>query len=432
MWPGQQPPGGEQNPQDGNQNQGGTQNPQDGNPNPYQQPAQPGSEQPPNPYQQPAQPGGYGYPQQPPAPPQGGGYGFPQDQPPAPPQGGGYGFPQDQPPAQAGGYGFPPQQPPAQAGGYGYPQQQPDPTNPYAQPPGFDPANPYGQGAPQPQTVEGWQYAQPGYDQGAGVPAGRRKTTMVAIIATAVVVVAGAVMGAYVLTQDKDKKDEADGKPSAAPSTSSPASPSANPRAGGEVKPVIPGWKVVVNPKYGTAFDVPPEWRVATPDTYSGFADEKKNDGLPVISFSAPAFYKEKWCEVDSDKDGDTEDYSLAGTGTKGAQGAKDTATAAYNEAGSWVWAAYAQKAPKGTVKVAKAKPFTTKSGLKGHYATAKASKLKKEHKCSTDGKSIAFSFRNAKGDFSTWVLYGPDHVKDELSGTVIKKILSSVRLTTG
>ncbi|MFJ7159419.1 hypothetical protein ACIQUQ_31340 [Streptomyces sp. NPDC101118] len=390
MWPGQQPPGGEQNPQDANQN-------------PYQQPAQPGQPgQPPNPYQQPAGEGGYGYPQQPPAAPQQGGYGYPQ-QPPAAPQEG-YGYPQ-QPPA-------PPQE------GYGYPQQG-----------GFGQPGPYAQ---QPPTAEQWAYQQP-YDPYGQEPSdGRKKTTMIAIIATSVVVVAAAVMGAYVLTRDDDKKDEADGKPSAKPSASASASASANPRGGGDLKPTVPGWKVVVNPKYGTAFDVPPEWKVETPDTYIGFADEKKDTGQPIISMSAPASLKEQWCIVDSDKDGDEEDYSLAGSGTKGGQGAKDTAEAARNEAGNWVWAAYAQTEPKGTVKVTKAKPYTTKSGLKGHYATATANGVKKEHKCSTDGKSIAFSFKNAKGDFSSWVLYAPNNVKDEIPHATVKKIMSTVRLTNG
>ncbi|MEV7414064.1 hypothetical protein [Streptomyces sp. NPDC089919] len=397
MWPGQQPPGGEQDPQDGNQN------PQGGTDNPYQQSPQPGEDQPVNPYQQPA--GGYGYPPGPPAPPQGG-YGYPQ-QPPAPPQDG-YGYPQPPAPPQDG-YGYP-LQPPAPAptpDGYGYPQQ--------------------GQ-YPQPPTAEQWSYAQP-YET-PGTPGGKRKTAKVAIIASVVVLLAAGGMGAYVLTQDDDKKSVADDKPTTPPSSSAPASPSANPRAGGEIKPTIPGWKVVVNPKYGTAFDVPPEWQVDTPDTYVGFADDTKTDGRPVTSFSAPAFLKEKWCSVDHDKDGDLEDYALAGTGTKGGQGAKDTASGAHNEAGNWVWAPYAQK-EKSKIKIGKSRPFTTKSGLKGHYATATANGLKKENKCSTDGKSIAFTFHVANGDFASWVLYAPNNVKDELDHTVIKKIMSTVRLTS-
>lgn len=337
MWPGQQqPPGGEQNPQDAHQN-------------PYQQ--QPGQGQQPNPYQQ--QPG-YGYPQ----------------------------------------------------AGY----QAPPPVQPWGQPQ---------QTAPLPQSSGGSPYA----------------TKTVAIVAAAAVVVVAAATGAFVLTRDDKKSDQADNKPAAASSSApsspaaAPASPGANPRAGGDVKPVIPGWKVVLNPKYGTAFDVPPEWNVASAGVISGFTDDSKNDGMPMISFSAPAFLKEDWCKVDSNKDGREESTGLAGTGTKGGQGAKDTAEAVKNEAGNWAFAAFAQKAPKGTVKVSEPKEYTTSSGLKGHMATATAIGVPKENKCSSDGKSIAFSFKTANGDFSSWILYSAAGVQGEVPQETMDKILSSVRL---
>ncbi|KOU40772.1 hypothetical protein ACWGCI_11085 [Streptomyces sp. NPDC054949] len=340
MWPGQQqPPGGENDPQDAQQN-------------PYQQ--QPGT---PNPYQQ-------------------------------------------QPPQQ----GFGEQQPP----GYGYPQpgyQTPPPVQPWGQQP--------------PQTP-----------QGGGT---RFSTKTVAIVAAAAVVVTAAVTGTFVLTRDK-KSDQADDKPvvaasSPAASSAAPATPTGNPRAGGDLKPVIPGWKVVVNPKHGTAFDVPPDWEVLSSGMSIGFEDEAKGDGSPIVMMSAPAYLKQDWCKVDSDKNGSEETTSLGGTGTKGGQGAKDTAEAARTEAGNWVFAGYAQKGPKGTTKVTEPKEYTTSSGLKGHMATASVTGLPKENKCSSDGKSIAFSFKNAKNDFATWVLYSAAGVPGEVSQETYEKILSSVRL---
>lgn len=350
MWPGQQqPPGGEQNPQDAHQN-------------PYQQ--QPGT---PNPYQQ--QPGNG------------------EQQP-------GYGYPQQPAPQQWG--------------------QQP-PTVPVQQ-----------WGAPHPAP----QQPKPG-----GSPF---STRTVAIVAASAVVVAAAATGAFVLTRDDGSSNQADNKPSASPSAPAsgsapaPASPSSNPRAASDVKPVIPGWKVVINPKHGTAFDVPADWDVKSSGLATGFEDETKNDGSAIVMMSAPAVLKEAWCSVDSDKDGKEEKTALAETGTKGGQGAKDTAEAAHNEAGNWAYAAYAQKAPKGTTKVSEAKEYTTSSGLKGHMATATVSGLPKENKCSSDGKSIAFSFKNASGDFATWVLYGAAGVQGEVSQETYEKILSSVRLNTG
>ncbi|MFJ1747128.1 hypothetical protein ACIOJD_12920 [Streptomyces sp. NPDC088116] len=349
MWPGQQPPGGEQNPQDQN-------------PNPYQQPGY----QQPNPYQQP------GYQQQP---------GYPQQ-----------------------GY-----QQQGQAG------QQP---NPYQQP-----------------TVP-QQYAVPGPP---GPAPGKKRTTVVAVVAAAVVVIAAAGTTFFVMNTDDDEsgknnKAGEDAKPSVSKEPTSSA-PVDNPRDGSSVsKPLIAGWKVVTNPKHGTQFDVPADWEVSGTGVHSGFEDEKKGDGSPVITFSAPAFYKSTWCSQDTNKDGKMEDSSLAGTGTKGGEGAENTASAARSEAGTWVWAAYDQEetpevAAKGKVKMSKAEAYTTKSGLKGHFATATATGVAKEDKCDTDGKSIAFTFTNAKGDFATWVLYTSKGVPYELPDETIKKIMSTVRL---
>ncbi|WP_326812211.1 hypothetical protein OIE62_08360 [Streptomyces scopuliridis] len=361
MWPGQQPPGGEQNPQDQN-------------PNPYQQPGY----QQPNPYQQP------GY-QQP---------------------------------------GYPPQQPGQEQPGYqqqpGYPQQGYQQPNPYQQP-----------------TVP--QYAVPGQPGPSGPgPDKKKNTTVIAVVAAAVVVIAAAGTAFFVMGGDDKKSDKAADDAKASSSASPPEEPSAapsadNPRDGSAAEPTIEGWKVVTNPKHGTQFDVPADWEVSKPGVISGFEDVKKGDGSPAITFSAPAFYKSKWCSQDTDKDGKMEDSSLGGTGTKGGRGAKDTASAAQNEAGSWVWAAYAQEEPEASLKekvnVSKSEAFTTTTGLKGHFATAATTGLTKKNKCDTDGKSIAFTFANAKGDFSTWVLYANKGVPDEIPDETIKKIMSTVRL---
>ncbi|MEU3656711.1 hypothetical protein AB0E67_28655 [Streptomyces sp. NPDC032161] len=350
MWPGQQPPGGEHNPQDQN---------------PYQQPGY----QQPNPYQQP------GYQQQ----------GQPGQHPGHPQQG---------------------QQP-----GYGYPQ-----PNPHQQP-----------------TVP--QYAVPG-PPGAPQPGNdKKRTTAVAIVAATAVVVAAAVTGVVVMNKDKDGdkgKDVADDKKTSAPADPSEtaASPEANPRGGEDAKPLVAGWKVVTNPKWGTRFDVPGDWEVGTPGTFSFFEDEKKGDGSPLIGFSAPSYLQKKWCVDDSDKDGVEETSSLASAGTRGAQGATDAAKNAHSEAGTWAWAAYAQHMPQSTIKFTPARQYTTKSGLTGQVVTATAPGVTKRRKCDSDGKTIAFTFKNKNGEFASWVLYAADNVQGELPDATIEKILSTVRLT--
>lgn len=342
MWPGQQPPGGEQNPQDQNQN-------------PYQQPGY----QQPNPYQQP------GYQQQ------------------------------------------------------GQPGQQPGwQHNPYQQP-----------------TVP--QYAVQGGGPGGPQPDDKKKTTIVAVVAATAVVVAAVVTGVVVMNKDDEGGSTvADDKKSSASPTAKPSdtasSPVANPRGGEDAAPSIPGWKVVTNPKWGTQFDVPGDWEVAGTGVFSGFEDVKNPTGPPAVGFSAPAYYKSKWCIDDADKDGSKEDTGLAGVGTKGGQGAKNTDEAATNEAANWVWAAYAQEDPKDKVKIGKPKPYTTKSGLSGSVVTATATGLANKDKCDTDGKSIAFTFKNAKDEYSSWILYANAGVDDELPDATIQKILSTVRLAEG
>jgi hypothetical protein len=330
MWPGQQPPGGEQNPQANN---------------PYQQPGY----QQPNPYQQP-----------------------------------------------------------------GY-QQQP---NPYGQQPQWGAPGPAG--APQP----------PQPPQGGG---GGSRTKLVAIIAATAVVVAAGVTGFLVLGGDKD--DTADGgkddKVATSPSAEEPSAPASDddPRGGEAAQPTVKGWKVVVNPKWGTAFDVPADWEVASPTSYVFFEDEKSDDGKPLILMSAPAFYKSKWCTSDDNKDGRTETESLAGVGTKGADGAKNTDEVAVNQAAAWVYGGYTQPDKKSVKADDKAKPYTTASGVKGSVAWAHSEDTPDKGKCASDGKAVTFGFKNSAGDFVAWSFFGAKGVKGEVPEKTIMKILSTVRL---
>ncbi|MGW7077821.1 hypothetical protein [Streptomyces sp. NPDC054866] len=344
MWPGQQPPGGEQNPQDQN-------------PNPYQQPGY----QQPNPYQQP-----------------------------------------------------------------GY--QQP---NPYQQPGPGQPGQQQGQwSAP---TAPMGVTPKAGGDGGGG---NGGRTKLVAIVAATAVVVAAGVTGFLVLGGDKD--DEADAKPSKSPAKTASKKP--DPATGGGEdergtgngpKPTVKGWQVVVNPKWGTAFDVPADWEVQTPDTFIGFEDSEKGDGSALIGMSAPAYYKSKWCSSDDDKDGNKDDTALGAVGTKGQNGAKNTKDVARNDSAWWVFGGYTdqKKADKKKIKVGKVESFTTASGIKGSVATSTTSGVAKNDKCDSDGKATTFAFKNSEGEYVAWSLYGAKGVKDEIPDATVKKILSTVRL---
>ncbi|TPQ16655.1 hypothetical protein [Streptomyces sporangiiformans] len=334
MWPGQQPPGGEQNPQDPNQN-------------PYQQPGY----QQPNPYQQP---------------------------------------------------GF----------------QQP---NPYAQQPGQQgwatPADPLG--APQ-------------VPQGGG---DNKRTKIVAIVAASAVVVAAGVTGFLVLGGDKDDtaKDPDKKGPAATASASKKPSASAsgdadNPRGSSSEKPTVPGWKVVVNPRFGTKFDVPAEWELDTADTSVGFEWEEKGK-TDRTTVTAPAYLKSKWCTDDDDKDGRDEDTALVTAGTRGENGAKNTNEAAETRVPWWIFGGYTQPDKK-SVKFSKPKAYATASGLKGSVATSWSENTPQNGKCDSEGKAITFAFKNGAGDFVTWNLFGAKGVDGEIPEATIQKILATVRLT--
>ncbi|MFC8126784.1 hypothetical protein [Streptomyces sp. NPDC057302] len=339
MWPGQQPPGGEQNPQDQN-------------PNPYQQPGY----QQPNPYQQP------GYQQQP------------------------------------------------HSGAYSQPEQ---PQWAAPTPPPMPP--------------------QPG---GGGQGGGGNKTKVTAIVAALAVVVAAGVTGFLVLGGDKD--DEAGDKPGKkSPAKSAAPKPSPSDDGGSErgtgkgPKPTVEGWQVVVNPKWGTAFDVPADWEVQTPDTFIAFEDNEKGDGSALIGMSAPAIYQSKWCSSDSDKDGQKSDTSLGAIGTKGQNGAKNTKDVARNDSAWWVFGGYTdqKKSDKKKIKISKAKSFTTNSGVKGSVVTSTTSGAVTNDKCDSEGKATTFAFKNADGEYVAWSMYGAKGVKEEIPDATVQKILGTVRL---
>ncbi|MEU9478573.1 hypothetical protein [Streptomyces sp. NPDC048191] len=327
---------------------------------------------------------------------------------------------------------WPDQQPP---GGAPNPQH-----NPYQQP-GYQQPNPYQQPGYQ-QYPQGGQYgqqAQWGQPQPPTVPVpqppqgGGGRTKMIAIIAATAVVVAAGVTGFLVLGKD-GKKDDTAGKgagqsrsPSAEPSPAS--SVTDDPRGNQTEKPTVAGWKVVVNPKYGTAFDVPPDWKVERAGIFSFFEDKKKDDGSAYIGFSGPSFLKQDYCTTDDN--GSKEFYPLAGSGTKGENGGKDTASIARGDAAAFAFGGYTDQsdADKKYLRIGEAKPFTTASGLKGSVATSYVVGAPRTNKCATDGKAITFAFKNSVDDFVSWTLYGAKGVKDELSDATVRKILSTVRL---
>ncbi|WP_051781658.1 MULTISPECIES: hypothetical protein [unclassified Streptomyces] len=205
------------------------------------------------------------------------------------------------------------------------------------------------------------------------------------------------------------------------------ASAAAAAQAADPTKPLVAGWKTVINPKHGTAFDVPPGWEVLEPQIFSGYEDSKDTEKV-LIGHTAPAFYKSQWCSIDTNGDGQITDVRLGNVGTKGAGGAKDPADIAVKEAPTWVYAAYTQP-DKSVVTSDKPVAYTTKSGVKGSYVKARSSGAARTDRCAGDGQAIVFGFRNSRGDLVSWDFYGRTGVPGAVDDALIMRILSTVRL---
>ncbi|MFE2266757.1 hypothetical protein [Streptomyces griseosporeus] len=330
---------------------------------------------------------------------------------------------------------------PYQQPGYQQPnpyQQQPGYQQPGYQQPGYQQPNPYAQQQPQPQQPQ-WQA--PTVVGGSQPPqGGGNRTKLVAIVAAAAVVVAAGVTAFLVLSGDKDDSAKGDGKDtktsqpatvSTQPSETATGGAEENPRGAETEKPTVAGWKVVINPKWGIAYDVPADWEVNSPTLSVGFEEENADDLKPIIIMSGTAEYKSKWCTSDDDKDGKTDDTPLAVIGSKGANGAKNTDDVAINTPAWWVYGGYTQPDKKTITWSPKATPFTTASGIKGSYDWAQStnSPQKGKGKCNSDGKALTFGFKNGNGDYVSFNFYGAKGVTGEVSEATVLQILKTVRL---
>ncbi|MER6997925.1 hypothetical protein [Streptomyces sp. NPDC000410] len=281
------------------------------------------------------------------------------------------------------------------------------------------PTGPPGQAPWEAPTVTAGAPAAPG-----GRGGGRNWTSVIAVAVAAAVVVGAGVTGFLLLGGNKDDTTKPAG-PSTSPTA--PATEDARSEEKGP-QPTIPGWKAVLNPKHGIAFDVPPQWTLKSPTWSSYVVDESDPDEKPLIGFSAPAMLKEKWCQSDDDLDGSKEDTALATAGSRGENGARSPEEAARSSVSTWLYGAYTQP-DKTKIKAGPVESYTSASGLKGSVATASSSGVAKKGKCDTDGKATTFAFKNTKGDIVSWTFVGATGVGEEVPEETVRKILATVRL---
>lgn len=290
-------------------------------------------------------------------------------------------------------------------------------SNPYQQP-GYHQPNPY-------SRTRSWTPP----PQPAGTPArppangGPNRTKLVAIVAAAAVVVAAGVTAFAVLGGGKD--DKADPDPIKSPSAQTSSD---NPRTADGNHATIKGWKAVVNPDAGIAFDVPPQWTPLSATWVTYVSENDDPEDKPLIAMRAPAALKQRWCGADEDKDGTTDYSPLAEAGSKGNDGARNTGEIARTNPQAWVYGQYTQP-DRAKVKSGHVESFTTASGVKGSLGSAWSAGVEKSKKCATDGKAWTFAFKNAQGDLVSWSFFGAKGVSGEVPDATVRRIAATVRL---
>jgi hypothetical protein len=254
---------------------------------------------------------------------------------------------------------------------------------------------------------------------------GRSRSTIVAVIAATAVVAAATATGFVLLGSGED--DRADTDPTK--TTSPPASPN-NPRDTDTdtETATVKGWKVVVNPNQGIAFDVPPQWALQSTSWVTYVSENDDPDDTPLIGMRAPAYLKEQWCTSDKDKGGTVEDTPLAVAGSRGNNGARSAEEIAGSDPRTWVYGQFTQP-DKNKVRPGTVEPFTTNSGIKGTLGTAWSVGVKRTQKCATNGKAWTFAFKNPQGDLASWSFFGAKGVSEEVPDETVRKIAATVRL---
>ncbi|CAL9521399.1 hypothetical protein SUDANB171_03827 [Streptomyces sp. enrichment culture] len=282
--------------------------------------------------------------------------------------------------------------------------------------------NPY----QQPTMPPGW----PGAPTPVPPPPGKgRKAALLGV--AGVVVAALAVTVGVVLTRDGGADGDGDGGAAAAeeeqtPRTPSPQDPRRPVEESEEPLPVVADdWQVVLSDRWHTAFDVPPDWRGPSRDSSFRWETwEPEDPDVPDYAFSL----------TDVSAVIDTEcgqpGHRLV-AGTRGAQGATDTADAAEIIAGNLLWANYDQTR-SASFDVGEPEPFETEHGITGHIVRATVTDVPDgipERDCPvTDGMSIAVSYLSPNSDLVGWGLVADTGHDGEVDPDVIESVLSSIR----
>ena len=180
--------------------------------------------------------------------------------------------------------------------------------------------------------------------------------------------------------------------------------------------PVVTGWQTVAVPSRGAAYDVPPEWRVASQDTIGGF---EPKSGAPVVG-KGYATFGDKFC--------DKYDAKAVTAVTNSTD--PDPAAGALELATKWATVAFSNDAT-GTVpplQIGLPQAVQTTSGATGTLVQVSAP-VDKKQACSVPAASMyALTLPSSASGSVALMIYVARGVPDEVSAPVIQQIVGSVR----
>lgn len=255
-------------------------------------------------------------------------------------------------------------------------------------------------------------------------PRPNRKPIVLAVVA--VLVIAGAAVGAYFLsTSDGGENPQANRPPvqtsSSAPPSTSSSPPGTETSAPADLKadPVVDGWQVAISPKEAVAYDVSDDWSVESPGTLTGFED---GNGRRVIMHGVST-YRSDFCKAD-----DGSYRGQAGFMTAGDADPKKVPAVAVK-----LWATAAAELPKDSDKVqaGAVKPVDIEGGQQAWMSTTTVRKPAKSV-CAPDVlkvTAVAFVPREG-GDTALFIMHADADVDDELPAAEAQKVIGSLRST--
>ncbi|WP_424185525.1 hypothetical protein ACOBQX_27080 [Actinokineospora sp. G85] len=292
---------------------------------------------------------------------------------------------------------------------------------------------PYQQGHP--QGDQQYQQSYQGFGMYQQPPPGPPKSNRTPWIVVAVVVLVAAIGGVATLlwiNKDGDEPAAAPGPSSSqqAPETTSSSrkstsrpTTSARPSTPSNVEDilvesVVTGWQGVLSYKEGVAYDVPKDWKVATPDTIVGFAD---NEGKPTAVMHGVTTYKPDACTAVKGSNRGNAGFVTAGQ--------TEIERAAVN--GVKLFAEAASLNPDNTkapVQLSEPSPTKVAAGKVDAVTATAVMTVDQPGECpSPTVKFTSVAFKNGENTM-LFMLYHDQGTPDALPDDVVTKIIQSIR----